>query len=132
MLKNEKGMTIIEIIVFFAIIGVLIVAYLMMFTNSTDHIYRMGNKTSAMSDAQEIIDSVYMHGNISDDFIQGLDAETYLKVDCAEIETAIFVDHRVMYCLASDLVLNEQFDLLTVKIFYRDGQEFVTLTSVIP
>ena len=132
MFKNEKGMTIIEVVIFFAIIGIVLVAYLAMFTSSADQIFRMGNKTTAMSDAQDIIDSVYMHGSANDDFIQGLDSETYLKVDCADIDSIEYLDHRVLYCVTSEVILDEQFEILTVKVFYRNGQEDVKLTSVIP
>lgn len=119
--RSEEGMSLIEVLIALAMLGIILVAYLTMFNFSFDHIFRMGSKTSAMSDAQEIIDSAYIARNTDDSYIQGLSDETYFKVDCSLIDSVSYTDYRVVYCVGTEVVFNETLESITVKVFYRTG-----------
>lgn len=60
-MKNIKGLTLIELIIALAIIGIIVVTFLPIFTTSYTTIFGMGNRTDAVAIAQEIIDDLYVN-----------------------------------------------------------------------
>lgn len=132
--KQKRGMTLLEIIIAIAILGVLLASFLSMFTSGFSQIFKMGSKTTAVSDAQDIIETVYNAQDISDTFIQSIDpSENYEKVnDCAQIETVAYTGHRVIYCVGLETMHGEDYDRITVRVFYRNGNESVILSTIVP
>lgn len=78
-LKNRKGVTLIEIIIAVAILGIIAAAFLMMFSNGLSTIYFAGNKSRATFSAQSDVDNKIL--NSSD-----VNTDT-IYVDFYDIET---------------------------------------------
>lgn len=57
--KNTAGLTLIEVIVSLAILGIIIIAILNTFTFGFDTIFSMGRKTKAAQIAQQYMDECY-------------------------------------------------------------------------
>ena len=58
--KNNKGLTLVEIIVAIAILGFIAASFLTMFSSAFSGIFSMGRRTQAMNDdAQSIMERVY-------------------------------------------------------------------------
>ncbi|MDW7667536.1 MAG: prepilin-type N-terminal cleavage/methylation domain-containing protein [Bacillota bacterium] len=131
---NKNGLTLIEIIIALAILSIMVLGFFQIFTTSFSHIIWMGNKTSAMSDAQEIIDSAYINSDTSDTFMQSINSEDILKIDdCTNLPAHSYDGtHRIIYCVDSEVLVDSALTKLTVKVFYRNGNDSVILSSVIP
>ncbi|MDR7871214.1 MAG: type II secretion system protein [Tissierellaceae bacterium] len=57
-MKNRKGLTLIEVIVSMAIVGVIAVVILSIFSSGTKNIARAGHRTTNIYDANRIIDEL--------------------------------------------------------------------------
>ncbi|MCD4712444.1 MAG: prepilin-type N-terminal cleavage/methylation domain-containing protein [Clostridiales bacterium] len=58
--NRKKGMTLVEIIIALAIIGIMAISFLTIFTSSFSTIFSMGRRTKAMNDeAQMYMDQIY-------------------------------------------------------------------------
>ena len=107
--KNNKGMTLVEVIVAIAILGIMAAAFLTIFVSGYSIIFTMGKKTQAMNDkAQTYMDRIY------DDYAAGISA--------AEADPDVTVD-------ATGTLNGMTVVKLTVE--YQDGRT-VTLTSLVP
>ena len=61
-LKENKGFTLIEIILAMAILGIILVAFMGAFSGGFINIITMGNKSKAVAEAQAVIDFMYTEG----------------------------------------------------------------------
>lgn len=131
MKKNKKssGLTLIEIIIAMAMLGVILVAYLSVFTSGYVRIINMGNKTAAMTAAQEIVDSNSYSGLVSYADYDAMIAAPYDSVN----------DINGRYCTTSGVLTPDladlspgSYDTITVMIFYQNGKDFITLTALAP
>lgn len=132
---NTKGMTLIEIVVSLAILSIVVLGFFLIFTASFAHIYRMGTKTSAMSYAQEVVDNIYINRDTSDAFIQSIDeSEEFLKLDdCSDMDNYTYNGvNRVVYCVGGETLVDTSMTKVTVRVFYKNGDESVVLSSIIP
>jgi prepilin-type N-terminal cleavage/methylation domain-containing protein len=64
-LNSTQGLTLLEIIVSLAILSIVLVAFLSLFSNGFITIISMGNKSRASIEAQEIIDRIYAEVNFT-------------------------------------------------------------------
>ncbi len=132
---KTSGMTLIEIVVSLAILSIIVLGFFLIFTSSFAHIYRMGTKTSAMSYAQEVVDNIYISGEVSEAYIQSIDsAETFLKLDdCSDIDSHAYNGvNRIVYCIGTETLIDTAMTRVTVRVFYKNGDESVVLSSIIP
>jgi prepilin-type N-terminal cleavage/methylation domain-containing protein len=131
---NQQGMTLIEIVIALAILSILVLSFFLIFTTSFAHIFRMGSKTSAMSDAQEVIDAVYISRDTSEAYLDAIRDEDFLKLtDCVDLPNYAYDGtHRFVYCVGSETLVDSVMTTVTVKVFYGNGSESVVLSSVIP
>jgi len=108
--KNRKGLTLIEVIVALAILGIIATSFLTMFTSSFSTIFSMGRRTQAMNDdAQQIMEQLY------EDY-QGT-KNAYSGNSNVEIVTENQADMK----------------LVTVTVYYENNSgRKVTLSSLIP
>lgn len=102
-------MTLVEIIVAIAILGIMSAAFLTIFVSGYSIIFRMGKKTQAMNDkAQTYMDQIY------NDYDAGITA--------AEADPDVTVD---------DTGTLNGMKVVKLTVEYQDGQT-VTLTSLVP
>jgi prepilin-type N-terminal cleavage/methylation domain-containing protein len=108
-LCNKKGMTLVEIIVAIAILGIMAAAFLTVFVSGYSVIFSMGRKTQAMNDkAQTYMDQIY------DDYAAGISA--------AASDPDVTVD---------DTQTLNGMKVVKITVEYQDGRS-VTLTSLVP
>lgn len=134
-IKNYIGVTLIEIIISLAIISIIAIGFFTIFSSSFEFIFRSGDRTTAISEAQEIVDAIYISKDTSDTFIQSIDtSETYKKInDCSLMESETFDGtHRVLYCVGTETLVSDPLEKVIVKVFYRNGNESVMLSTIVP
>lgn len=66
--SNKSGLTLIEVIISMAILGIIAVAILNTFTFGYDNIFAMGRKTKATQIAQQYMDLCYVDTNLVANF----------------------------------------------------------------
>jgi prepilin-type N-terminal cleavage/methylation domain-containing protein len=122
---NAKGFTLVEILVSIAILGIVAIFLLPMFTSGFSSLMSMGRKTNALAQAQAVIDKVYEEGTPTTTYLDSL-GENVPFADA-------FVDgDLVRYQLNTKTVDGKSFTQLAVLVFYQNGQRNVTLSALIP
>jgi prepilin-type N-terminal cleavage/methylation domain-containing protein len=58
-LTQKNGFTLVEIVIAIAILGIILVPLIGVFTNGFTNVITMGNKTRAIAKAQAVIDYIY-------------------------------------------------------------------------
>lgn len=128
-----EGFTLVEVILALAIIGILSVAMIPVFSGSVTSIFIMGNRTQALSDARTILDEITSKKNISDAFIESIQPDTTIEkiLDCSDI-TNSYSGYRVRYCThIQEFTVNAKVysqTIVTIVVFYNMNA-YVTLTS---
>jgi prepilin-type N-terminal cleavage/methylation domain-containing protein len=72
-LKNQKGMTLIEVILAIAILGIIMIGILNLFSFSMKSIYSAGNRTHTVADLESISDEL-----IASEFSSKIEIENHL------------------------------------------------------
>lgn len=137
-MKNKKntGFTLVEIIISLAIIGIIAVGILAVFTGSYSMVFSMGRKTNAVSEAKTYMDKIYQAGSIPADILEvsNLTDLTNFSYNTSKI-VRVLVDEipNVKTALGVDLTLpNNKIKTITIAVFYENGKNVVTLTSLVP
>lgn len=144
-LKQEQGLTLIEIIVALVILGIISVFVLSSFVGGYAGILKMGQRSNAAANAQGIIDVTYKETQdtgfdgtqLTFTAImekQGYTAEQYAyALDLASIETKtanelfrVFIGTEVVY------FANVSYYPVTVLWFYDNNKGSAKITSFIP
>lgn len=123
---RKKGMSLLEIIIAIALLGIIAVILLNAFVQGFSTIFSMGNKTRAMATAQDIIDVACQSGDPST--LSGVSTEASDQVDLYQYEESI--PHK--YWISSQDIGTVLYDKVTVVVFYQRGRSYVELTSIIP
>ena len=125
-MKNNKGITLLEIIIALAIISILVFSFVTLFSSNLITIFGMGNKTEAVNLAQDIIDN--------EDFSALVEYDDYTTMISDEYDDSVDMNGR--YCIEEDALgpelgsLSEgSGDVVVVMIFYNNGSNYVTLSS---
>lgn len=120
-LYSKMGFTLIEVIVSLAILSIVAISLLSIFTSSFSIISSMGRKTKAMAEAQQVMDTVYKSGSITSSSIQDIiNNETdkaniaFSLIDSFQVTTGINM-HKV-----------------TITVYYDNRTKTVSLESLIP
>ena len=90
-IKNNKGMTLVEIILALAIFGVVSVVLLLIFTTTLSIAIQMGNREEALADASGFLDD-YRTNTLYDDLAETPPDEIGRNILSSEIITIHFVD----------------------------------------
>lgn len=128
---GRKGLTLIEVVISIAILGIIAVSFLSMFSQGYINIFTMGNKSKALVKAQATIDVACRAGRINyatDPDLNGMCSNAASVADLhtfsSGIESKYFVE---------DVTINSiLYKRITVAVFYQGGQRYVELTSLIP
>ena len=134
-IQKKTGLTLIEIILAMAILGILVVAFLPIMGNSFVNIINMGNRTKALALAQKLIDQE-SYDDLEDDIIM---IEETNRSQMLEKKITIGEDIDGRYCitdkainiptLTNPLVMAE-YNAVTVMVYYGRNNEFVVLTAM--
>lgn len=123
----SKGLTIIEIIITIAILGIIALGFFSVFTGSYSTIYTMGNKSKAMVKAREIIDTAYENRDVDILKVRLISNESTLS-DVYTFETG----KTSKYMTEIKTIDGFNYTKLTVVVFYQQGKKHVKLTSLMP
>ena len=138
-LMRKKGITIIEIIVSLAILGILAISFLSIFSNGVSTIFSSGNKSLAMKQAQTISDRIYDTQNFSDldTAVQGIllniyGTGKYKKVlSSADIYSTSYTGEAVRYYIENiQLLSGLTRQRVTALVFYENGKRNIVLSSI--
>ena len=139
LLMRKKGITIIEIIVSLAILGILAISFLSIFSNGVSTIFSSGNKSLAMKQAQTISDRIYDTQNFSDldTAVQGIllniyGTGKYKKVlSSADIYSTSYTGEAVRYYIENiQLLSGLTRQRVTALVFYENGKRNIVLSSI--
>lgn len=130
--KNDKGLTLIEIIIALAILGIIVVAFLNMFTSGFGTIFSMGRRTQATQEAQSIIDAVVTGGTVpSQANLEGSYNDLYASASSNVSRYFIENDYAVSIGVGEDAQTIVQ-SRVTVVVFFNNGKDYVRLSTVVP
>jgi prepilin-type N-terminal cleavage/methylation domain-containing protein len=131
LLNQNKGLTLIEIIVAIAILGIILVPLIGMFTNGFTNIFTMGNKTRAVTEAQAVLDFIYSEKTY-DPIVLTSVFNIDSKVD-EDIENSNYNPAKPIYYSVIEVnIKDELFNKVTVLVFYQKGKRYITLSALIP
>jgi prepilin-type N-terminal cleavage/methylation domain-containing protein len=135
-LKQNKGFTLIEIILAMAILGIILVAFMGAFSGGFINIITMGNKSKAVAEAQAVIDFMYTEGIDEAVLTSTFDIEG--EISYSALETSPYNPAKpIYYGVESETIGTTPPDIVTaqkvkVLVYYQNGKQFVTLTALIP
>lgn len=130
--KNSKGFTLIELILAMAILGIIAISFLYLFTSSTVSLHNAGNQSKATAEVQSLMDKTYTEGIV---YIETLDASdnTISKVlTAAALKNAYVAGEKVRYLVESVTISGKVVPKITMLLFYDSGKRSVVLSSLIP
>lgn len=127
----RKGLTLIEVIISIAILGIIAISFLSMFSNGYINIFTMGNKSKAVVKAQSTIDAACRAGKINyatDPDLNGMSSSAASVIALHTFDSGIESKYFV-----EDITINSVlYKRITVAVFYQGGQRYVELASLIP
>ncbi|MHB8962689.1 MAG: prepilin-type N-terminal cleavage/methylation domain-containing protein [Saccharofermentanales bacterium] len=128
-MKNIKkqGMTLIEIIIAIAILGLLAGVFLTSFSTGYINIFNMGSKTKAMYRAQSIIDQVNESGTPTSTFIQILEPDAVEFEELSDVSSA----SKIWFDIDDNVTGGQTFKVVTVLIYYNDTN-YTVLSMLMP
>lgn len=129
-LKLKKGMTLVEIIVAIAVLAIVALVLLSIFTGAFSSILSMGKKTSAVARAQVIIDKVYETSPSTIASIQ-TQVET-LGADADPFGDPSITGDEIRYTVSTKSIDGKNMTELTILVFYQNGDRHITLSALIP
>jgi len=130
--KNRiEGFTLIEIIVSIAIIGIMVVSFLTIFTNSFSTIFSMGHKTESVNEAQAFIETVYQEGLDDIDVIASTFNSTKEDV-VTNMNSSLYDPSGSNKQIFHNVDTSGTHDKVTVMVFYQNGNRHVKLSALVP
>lgn len=138
---NNKGTTLIEIIVAMAIFGIISITFLNIFAGGYTSIFRAGLRTKAISELQLIIDNLntdkysddaeiiaYFEGDPNGKTCKQVSDMADLEVKTVAFDVNYFIDSAESI-VESDSLAVEGYQV-TVLLFFNEGKDFVKATTV--
>jgi prepilin-type N-terminal cleavage/methylation domain-containing protein len=131
-LKNKKGMTLVEVIIAFALLAIVVAAFVLIFSSTLVNILDFGSKSKTLAEANKALEAVY---SIQDPDYALIDAELN------SMNGAKVTDSAYLY------IINDGYDFnyfiettnngvsngfkVTIVGFYRGGEKFVDLLAFV-
>lgn len=138
-LTRNSGLTLVEVILALAILGILAMSFLTVFTNSFSNIAAMGNRTNAISEAQAIMDSIYeadkitLNATVIDTILTTNGFSNFQSGTQSDIDNPLYAPPiYIRYCVATEVRGSFNGYKVSVLVFYQGGKHSITLTSLIP
>lgn len=140
---SDCGLTFIEIVVSLAILSIILVAFLSLFSNSFITIITMGNKSRATVEAQEIVDRIYAEADFSTkaELIQDVsEIINYIEPQNEDYSSKIIHfdepntnNKRVRFYVSNpqSLLIQNSVYSVTVRVYYYNYQRHVTISTPI-
>ena len=128
--NNKKGFTLIEIIVSIAIIGILAVALLSVFTSGYSTIFSMGRKTESSNEAQAFIERVYQEG-IADINSIAIDFNSNTVVDSSQMNSGLYDQTEPDKVMFHNVNSSGDQPKVTVLVFYENGRRNVKVSALV-
>ncbi len=129
--KRKRAFTLVEIIISMAIIGIIVVPFLAMFTSSFSTIFSMGHKTEASNEAQAFIESVY-NGGISEITNVALAFNSTEENDPANMNNTLYDPSGLNKQIYHNVDTSGTQPKVTVMVFYQNGSRLVKLSALVP
>jgi prepilin-type N-terminal cleavage/methylation domain len=131
----KSGLTLIELIISLAILGILVISFVPIFSGGFISICASGNETNAMSQAQKYVDKVWKAGevkdiNTADEIKNTLGPDNYCS-DMSKLYLYEGKDLKYNY-ITNENIEGSSYVKITVVVFYQSGKRNVSLTSLIP
>ena len=131
-LRNQKGLTLVEMIVALAILSLIVVIFVNAFGHVFGNIIGMGNKTQAVAEAQAIIDFVYERGE-ADQSVLMSNFDIKDRVSYNELRNQSYDPAKpIYYSISNEEVDSVTKQRITVLVYYRNGNRSTILSSLIP
>ncbi|MDW7673463.1 MAG: prepilin-type N-terminal cleavage/methylation domain-containing protein [Bacillota bacterium] len=143
-LFNEKGFSLVEVIVAITILGIVIVSISGLYTGSFASVFAAGNKNQALRIAQQQLEKIYgaaeLHGSSS---VLGAGKEgTLAELLAGELPVEIVGDCNsllaettadlIRICIDREYVLTDvEGYLVRIAVFYQNGDKKVTISSFV-
>lgn len=135
---NNKGLTLIELIVALTIISIVATSFLVAFSDGFSIIVLGGNKSRASIKAQEILDHIYAEAEFTDkaelrqvvsELIDGVSFEDYSDKVADFTEPNISTDIRFYVSEPQNLLIQNDVYSVTLSVYYDNYKRYVTITS---
>lgn len=132
--RDKKGLTLVELLISMAILGIILVAFLSYFGFSFGNIVGAGGRTQAAHQAQSVVEAMYSKSfSGSSDIVTFLNAEGHNKVDNIANITVQSGSNPINYNISSQQTINGTPGyVVTVVAFYDRGKGNISLTAFIP
>ena len=129
-IKNEKGFTLIEVIVSVVILSILAVSFVPLFGFSFTNIFSYGERDKAMSVASNIMEELYAEQPLEEEFsvtdIAGIEDNNDYFIYNGENEFKLEKD-EVLVVDSADITGYKA----TIEVPYKNGERHVKLTSFV-
>ncbi|MDW7672182.1 MAG: prepilin-type N-terminal cleavage/methylation domain-containing protein [Bacillota bacterium] len=138
--KNNKGMTLVEIIIALAILGIIAVSFLGMFTSAIYTVFAMGNHSRAIAEAQMVLDRIYedadiiQRNDLEAHILSILDDFNYSENDPDDPEFYINSQgNELRYEIVNDSLLEQgTIQIVKLTLTYQNNERTVRLSTPLP
>lgn len=130
-LISKKGFTLVELILSIAIISIILVSILALYTGGISNIFMMGRKTEATNTAQGFIEAVYSQGTVNLVAIATQYGSTS-ELSYANMNASLYNAANPGNVVFHNLDTSGANAKLTVIVFYDNGSRFVKLSTLLP
>ena len=130
-LNNNKGLTLVEIVLAVTLLGIVAVSFGMVFSGSHKFIYELGDRTKALTLASTALDKLYAVdvAQIADNNrLASLVGASYAANEQDLTKYTPGVNMKI-YRTPATPVNGADGCWISVAVFYRNGTQYVTLTS---
>lgn len=128
--NKNKGLTLIEILISLAILGIILVSFLTLFTSAFSNIFSMGRKTDAANEAQAFIETVYQKGLIEIVDIANTFGSTNV-LNLSDMNSSQYVTGGSDKQTFHNISLGTHAKV-TIMIIYEKGKKQVKLSAIVP
>ena len=141
--NSKSGLTLIEIIISLAILSIIMVAFLSLFSNGFITIITMGNKSRASVEAQELVDRIYAEASFTNkteliqsvtNIINSVDTnnEDYSS-KIANFDEPNTNSKKIRFYISDPqaMLIQSNVYTVTVRVYYFNFQRHVTISSPI-
>lgn len=131
-LKNKRGMTIVEVLIAFLLMSILTSAFLLVFSSGVVNILDFGSRSRALASANEAMEKVYSIQEPSQTLIEAeLNAQNGMKIESSPdlyiYNTGKDFNYFIQYI---DTTVSTGFRV-TIVYFYRNGEKFIDLEAFV-